>query len=162
MHQEMLKIWNIGGIIHEIQNDCIYWSRKSNIPSPLSYSPIYGDFKIETTKIQSYISFGPKTTVITFYDKNNVLQSSIKARGFSLKGELIQQILTNTSFLELLSSYVSNGQVTSIPISQTRHSRDLRALKITCESKTHNMSNVINMSRVIFNDYTTKPYGYRK
>ena len=161
MHKEMIKIWSLGGIIFCIENDCLYFTRSKNEISPLTYSKLFGTFKIECSQIISFISFGAKSSALTYLSKNE-LKQKIKARGFSLESNLVNELIQTYSFHELLDQYLLQNNKKSIKVPQIRAKRNLNKLTITERIQIHELSNIIVSTRVIFNNYATVPYGYVK
>jgi hypothetical protein len=162
MHTEMLKIWNMGGKIYAMENDCLYWIRPKLIPSPLKHSHLFGSFKNEFDNclMLSFISFGTKSTAIA-YLKDSKVEYKIKARGFNFKSNMASKIIDFDSFQSLLDA--SEKQIfTSIAIPQMRSSRNLQNQTITQKIENYQLSNVISSARVILNDFTSFPYGYSK
>ena len=161
MHEQMIKIWNAGGLIYGIENDCLLWARHMFTLSPLTYSHRFGNFKIDCTNVTSYISFGPKASAITIKTPNGS-NTKIKARGFNLQSKLIHDMFTPASFYHLIETYLRRKDLVTIGLPQIRHRQDFAALKVTPMIKNHHMTNVITSTRVVFNNFISLPYGYTK
>lgn len=160
MHKCMLKLWSINANIMAIENDCIYFTLSKSLPNPLIYSRTFGCFKNEVSNVILYYSFGSKSSSLS-YIHNGVITHKIRARGFSLKPAVIENILHFSSLGDLMKCYMEH-QIVKLKIPQIRNYKHVKTMSVKQKLSDFTLTNEIVSKRIVYCDLTTVPYGYCK
>lgn len=161
MHKNMMKLKKEMATIYSINNDAIYFTMPKTKMVPLRFSQSFGSFKyeFEGCTIIEFLSFGQKSSSITFITKDKQIKKEIKARGFCLQSSLVNSILSNVCLDTMLKSSLSNEPM-SFKIPQIRSKKSIKTLSVKETLLMCEFSNEITQCRIIAKDGSTKPYGY--
>ena len=160
MHEKIIDITCGGGCVYSVQNDCIYFSRKLVIPSPLQYSEMFGSFKMEVNgPVKTFLAFGNKSSIVE-YTVDGQDKLIIKARGFNLKGHLVQNLLSVDLF-KLMMLELQEKKRIRIKIPQVQNRRNLTKCSFGELIIFQELSNELVTDRIILENLCTMPFGLK-
>ena len=159
MHSTMLFLQEKNCRMLAIFNDCLYFVSSFDTIIPLDIGQHFYSFKHEVPSHQiiAFISFGVKCNALQLILDNGKTQTLIKARGFSLKSKIAQQVLTFSK----LTSMIKNPLPESVNIPQLRTKKKIRKLTATQDIQIFTFRNEIKTHNIVLSNMRTLPLGYK-
>lgn len=154
----MMKLVNAGSKIISIQNDALYFRAPKIFVVPLSIGEEFDTFKFvyPPGSIQGYLSFGNKSSSLHLKNEDGSEETILKMRGFSfnaaMKDKLTFHFMTNFMF--------SDNQNVCVP--QVRLMKKIKEMSASEKVLIYNLTNQFVINRVLKNDLSTLPFGYKK
>ena len=160
MHQAMLKLSAANCRVLAIFNDCLYFVCPFETPLPLKVGKSFFSFKQEydPLEISCFLSFGVKCNALLLTKENGESQTIIKARGFSLKTDLISKILT----FHNISTNFEGPNPKKIRIPQVRTHKKIKSLTAFNTVHYFLLSCKIQTDNILLDDLKTLPLGTKK
>ena len=164
-----IELYNL---LDKLKNRCLYFDTDSVIFTafPHEFIPETGIFLGELTNevispecpdnyITKFLSLGPKNYCYEIFNPLNEERKFIcKIKGFSLNFET-NEIITFESMKNLIIQYIENSKKDSLKIPQTKF-----ITNEFNEIRTNNTEKILQLvydKRMLFEDYTTLPFGYK-
>ena len=142
-----------------IFNDCLYFVSSFHSQQPLPTGKSFFTFKHEydTTEIECFLSFGIKCNAILLTKQSGQNETVIKARGFSLKTELIKNVLT----FQRLGMFFDDSKLCLLKLPQLRTRKKLKTLSAIQTVQQFKFRNNIQTENILLPDLKTLPLGTR-
>ena len=158
MHKAMLKLQSNKCRMIAMFNDCLYFACTLHTVIPILVGKEFYTFKHEynPSQIVSFLSFGVKCNTILIRNEESSFQTIIKARGFSLKSQLIQNIL---SFQNISDSLKGQGV---IKLPQVRTSKKIKTLSVSETIQQYSFQCKIQTDNILLPDLSSVPLGTKR
>ena len=144
-----------------IMNDCIYFCCPLGTNLPFSYGKAFGTFKSEydfSKTILCFLSYGIKCTTLYIKSDYGHYETVIKARGFSLKSEFLEQIFD----FKLISEMFKSQTKMTVSLPQVRVSKNMKKMSATQNLQYFRFNNQIVNDRIIVTICETYSLGTKK
>jgi hypothetical protein len=152
---------------YAVDTDCLMYSIPKNVPDPLPFSDALGDFKSmipDNCEIVSYQSLGCRNYSFLYKDENNVLHSTIKVKGLSLKSAHLENPLSHEIYEDFIQSHFKK-EIKSLTLGQIRLQSEKSKPGYKTKFQTFDFKNDLYMKRLILDEndcrFPTKPYGFK-
>jgi len=162
-------IENAGGIVYSVDVDGLFYSLKSDIPDPLTYSNNCGDFKnvlgIEN-EIVAFYCLGTRNYSILYKTKDEELKSYIKIKGLSLTSHCVEDLISASTYKEFIKNHFEDS-LQNIIIPQEKFCIDKKSKIIKKKIQSFTFRNDLYIKRFVSDSNTdfripTLPFGFKK